>query len=543
MINLDDINTPSTKNIIIYNYPETPVYPNLIQKKCSMPKCIQYPYVTSAITNTNIQLLPASFNDVTQFSGSSTTNASKNVLNQSMSTQNSSFTSNIAYIYGKIHNIGGIDYNGEMIIEHSPITNGGAKLFVCFLLKTDTQRKNPSEIDTQRKNPSEIDTIIIQSEKPTKPIPFHLNKLINQTTYPMMHIDNNNKIIVFTTPIPVKTDFKDFANTANIFSLPSSKNDYVILKNDPMELNSKSYQKWIDNIASETELNTKRQNEIEEERMKNKERNRQLDIIKGLEMDKKIAVATGATGKEKFTGFREGMSDDVYIDCQPTGETAENIATYNLPINSNLMNDINKSDFMKTTINFFLFLIVCFAEYMVVPIWYKSFIMDMIHSGGAGDEVSRLKAVDIFLCIFIFTFSISLSIDGIKTKNVDQTTVGVMSFILLIVSMIIMINKKSTDDAYSFVESANSRSMADFYDFLIDTLSFVRQNKTEVFFVWLFVTISVWAPTLWVYYKRPEWMHRKEHLMELIAGMWASYGTIFSIYLTKMIKLKLANYD
>ena len=52
------------------------------------------------------------------------------------------YMSNSLQIYKKSHNIDGVDYDGELIIENKQITNGDSKLFVCFPLKTSNVKPN-----------------------------------------------------------------------------------------------------------------------------------------------------------------------------------------------------------------------------------------------------------------------------------------------------------------------------------------------------------------------------------------------------------------
>jgi len=433
---------------IKYDFPEATLLFNQFQNTLSNNKFIQIPYPNS---KPNLQIA---------------------------ATTTTSYTANALYIYKNFHEIVNVKYDGELIIEATSASNSGTKTYMCFLLKTDSSVPDDNQIDI----------VIRQSIKPNLPQgSFELNQYMNNPTNPcILYIDtNNNVVLIFTTPIPVKSDFTDFSNKPTIISTTSLSGSYNIIKALPI----------------------------------------------------KIVVETKTT-----EGFQEGF-EDIYIDCQPTGETAETIATYNLPIHSDLMGDINQTNFMRTTMNFAVFFMLCVAAYMVVPFWYKTFIMDVIHSAGTGDEVARLKAVDILLVVCIFIFSLSLSIDGIKTKSIDETTVGVMSFVLLIMSLVIMINKKSSDDNYSFPDASMSQSQPDFASFIWDTFTYVKENSTEVFVIWLMISIAVWAPTLYIYYYKPGLMPDADHTIKLIAGMWASYGSIFSVYFTKMISLKLAHYD
>jgi hypothetical protein len=60
-------------------------------------------------------------------------------------------------------------------------------------------------------------------------------------------------------------------------------------------------------------------------------------------------------------------ADQIYIDCNPSGESDETIETYNLPINSALMGSIQRDDLTKMITYFCLFTLGVFVSYFFVP--------------------------------------------------------------------------------------------------------------------------------------------------------------------------------
>lgn len=75
----------------------------------------------------------------------------------------------------------------------------------------------------------------------------------------------------------------------------------------------------------------------------------------------------------------EVPKDDIYIDCSPTGESAENIATYNVPINSEYTKDAKKLDLMRTLLNLCVALIFLIIAYFTLPRMYKYGVIDPIN--------------------------------------------------------------------------------------------------------------------------------------------------------------------
>ena len=75
----------------------------------------------------------------------------------------------------------------------------------------------------------------------------------------------------------------------------------------------------------------------------------------------------------------ENKEDNIYIDCSPTGESAENIATYNVPINSEYTKDAKKLDLMRTLLNLCVALIFLIIAYFTLPRMYKYGVIDPVN--------------------------------------------------------------------------------------------------------------------------------------------------------------------
>jgi len=131
------------------------------------------------------------------------------------------YMSSSLQIYKKTHDIGGIDYDGELVIENKQITNGDSKLFVCFPLKT------------MNIQPNEIDKIITKSEKSNSnelKMNVNVNSMFNKLQKYIFYKSDNDIVVVFTEPINVYTMFDKFV-PCNLFS--SYNNSYNILQNVP----------------------------------------------------------------------------------------------------------------------------------------------------------------------------------------------------------------------------------------------------------------------------------------------------------------------
>ena len=205
--------------------------------------------------------------------------------------------------------------------------------------------------------------------------------------------------------------------------------------------------------------------------------------------------------------------EEIYIDCTPTGESAETIATYNVPIQSEYTRDWGKLDFMKMTIQLLMVFILLLTTYFGVPIMYKRVVVDNIsrlisneiHSirskDGriyAGKQIRNIT-VDLFLSIFsslIIGFSFLFSI---SSKNYNYLQYTVYLFIFGILSMAIIafnkssgyfkegyINKDLFDIEKYDQKDVSSKKLSDILKFLGDIGSFLgeafvgKDNKKDV---------------------------------------------------------------
>jgi DNA-binding cell septation regulator SpoVG len=112
------------------------------------------------------------------------------------------YMSNTMYIHKKTHNISGIAFDGQLIIENKRITNGDGKIFICFPLKT------ANNIDT-----TPIDNIIERSEKQNKQdlkMTININNMFNKLQKYFFYKSGNDIVVVFTEPIKVKRNFDKF---------------------------------------------------------------------------------------------------------------------------------------------------------------------------------------------------------------------------------------------------------------------------------------------------------------------------------------------
>ena len=70
--------------------------------------------------------------------------------------------------------------------------------------------------------------------------------------------------------------------------------------------------------------------------------------------------------------------NQIYIDCNPTGESPETIAAYNIPINSEYANTQKQSNYERQAVYTGFFAFVLILTYFFVPYYYKTYIIESI---------------------------------------------------------------------------------------------------------------------------------------------------------------------
>ena len=171
--------------------------------------------------------------------------------------------------------------------------------------------------------------------------------------------------------------------------------------------------------------------------------------------------------------------DEIYIDCSPTGASAEEIATYNVPINSEYTQDAGKLDFMKTTIQLCLVFLLIVITYYSVPFFYKTIVVDnikkLIHTDIG--KKNRNTAIDIILIILSFLLLIKITYDGVIQNNFDSVLSGVYFFVLFGLSIaIIGYNREANyfEDAYRNTPLPDSNTSAKIMTIFLEVAMFIK---------------------------------------------------------------------
>lgn len=374
------------------------------------------------------------------------------------------------YIFNNIHNIEKQQYDGELIIEHIPITNdSGNKIYSCFLLKTD-----PTTSETI------IDKIITRDFESKQNV--NMNTIINTK---LECITNKRNVFIFTNPILVKSTFAEFdKNVKNILFDKYVSNDYqdIIAKN-----------------VTESSKNIKE-------------------------------------------GFQEGATDQSYLECSPTSTSDETLEVYNLQLNGDIITDKSKMEVMRTTINFFVFVIIMAVSACISPFLYKNFVVDLIQKEDqvTGDKkAGSLLAFDVWLTVYFFTLSIVICTVGINIHDSSLTSSGIIFFLFVLLSISVLTYFKMTDPTEYRLNDGNIQTAIN-SGFLMLLANFTWENIIDILTIYFIWGCMLVAFSLGMFYTNGFSKNNETNtkIRDFILSIGFIYGIFITIYIAYIFSQK-----
>lgn len=391
-------------------------------------------------------------------------------------------------IFSKIHNIDGVDFDGELVIENIPNTNSNKKLYTCFPIKTDPTIFEDNILD-----------FIIQQTNPNSNVDFNLNDILPINNNAIYFETGNSEVILFTVPIHVKSTFHNFLNKNNIFSDNDYSSEYetiqgklhsVVHENhegfddvehfsniepkhkiqEKLELLNKNFQLVVSNMFSGKifEFFGQGSPDMEKKRRLNK-------IIKNKLKDK--TPDTWAI-KNHLENFVEGMTmeenGDEWMECDnvPIDYSGE-IPTYT--VNASSKTTDQTSNLLLKTLQIFWILFTVILLYAMVPLMYGFLAVRSIIKINNADiserhgQITGLEMALSFLIVFpaivllLYGFNNSkMGLDGNWSFN-SQTIIncvvsgGILVFFWFLSCIIIYI-KKIQDPNFLGYENGNLRT-------------------------------------------------------------------------------------
>jgi hypothetical protein len=145
--------------------------------------------------------------------------------------------------------------------------------------------------------------------------------------------------------------------------------------------------------------------------------------------------------------IQEGLDNEVYIDCQPHGESPERINAYAIPIDSEFADSKNQIDMFKQMLNFCIFLMVAFVAQFTIPKLYKQIVINKINTNtpdtGGNQRRKDILHTDLLISSFCFIYILTSFITGMGKDGIGSILyfgIGLLIFYVLSLSLI-QVNK------------------------------------------------------------------------------------------------------
>ena len=250
-----------------------------------------------------------------------TPNSSSNI---SFPNPKTTYRSTDIYITPLVHKIVNVtdtdNIVGELIIKHTPV-GGIGNVYLCFLISYNVSTLNLVSVN-------DVDNIIefISSNSTGNgSITTILQQTLNVQTSGFKYTNNNkDSVLVFTNPINV-----------------SSSTNTFLSKFSPLKSDKKTM--YIPDFL--------------------------------------LPVVPPSSNAFKLTSDNILISgdDNIYMDCQPTGASADEIKAYSVPINSEYTTNASKIEAMSFIVQVTIIFAIMITSYLLVPKMYKWFIIDNVN--------------------------------------------------------------------------------------------------------------------------------------------------------------------
>lgn len=318
------------------------------------------------------------------------------------------------FVSKPIHDTSAPSIVGELIIKHNPVSNTTNTLFTCFLIKVDNGAEE-SDLDKLLK-------MFVSPPSPAKNIDFDLSTIT----------PNNSDAYYYNYDIPSTVSKPD--------GMSMSSNIDVIVFGKPIRIKSAS--NIFENMSGTT-----------------------LSFLGSNQTSNKFTKQTIIDSSVSY----KGGEDQIYIDCNPTGESNDTIATYNVPINSEYTNESGKINFQNSSTNMVIISVFVIIAYFFVPYMYKLLVInkiikltikngdddrlkmpdpDLINSTNQ-DHINkfysgerRLQSADIVIVIIILLLFVYMLITGFMLNNWIMVTSAIYFILFSMFGvMSVMINR------------------------------------------------------------------------------------------------------
>ena len=363
------------------------------------------------------------------------------------------YTAKKVFLFGLLHNnIAGITtsisesnkFIGELVIEHSNINNLN-KVYTCYLIKNANSNDNAATA-TSNYNTS---------------APYNIDDFSNFLL--KYNLTTENKITLLQG-----LDFNSIIGNSNtndakfIYYLDTqNNNNCIIIYLKPIETTDGQTINFLNKLSKTTDL---------------------FSINAPIKPNSITGAGSGGTGGPGGSGGPGGTGgsgnndkNDIFIDCSPTGVSATDIQTYNLPINSELVGHKQQTDFINISIYFIIFTFIILIIYFSVPSLYKKIVIDTSNKfsdSAKFDKLTRIRSLDILISVIVLITCYYFFTDGFNNNNSNSLIIGLFIVIIFGISVSLIQYNKSTSEYMKTM--VNGCAIGDIYKEGFDSSQLVK---------------------------------------------------------------------
>lgn len=144
-----------------------------------------------------------------------------------------------------------------------------------------------------------------------------------------------------------------------------------------------------------------------------------------------------------------GGSDNIYMECVPTGVSKDEIKAYTLPINSQYTEEASKIEFMTTTVRFTFLVFIVLILYALFPIFWGT-IYKVVNPKDAKNNRDVNLELDVaefwyyfyLICVFVTSLTLGLIF---KFDSLHISIAFLTIFTLALTSTIILFQRTAKD--------------------------------------------------------------------------------------------------
>jgi len=346
--------------------------------------------------------------------------------NLSFPTINNTYKSTDLFIVPAVHkNIQQTGFDNskithELIVKHKGNT-GATNLYLCFFLVNGSGDAGTYSSTTVK----DIDGLISYIASPSdgsSSIALNNYITVDKNSKAVLYVNQNTEpVIVFTSPVvTLKSDLSKLINQTN-FDKDLKIVDYNFLLSNSTDS--------LTNVDLSTLKNP------------NWPSNGKLSKGMGFYLVSNNIIYT-------MNG------DQIYMECQPTGVSADEIKAYNVPIDSEYTNNSKKYDSMRDLVSVSIFFTLLLFYYFAGPYLYKLGVIDNVNKfvfAATDDEkasITRMTTVDTFIFLYMIILIIVVAV---------KYQLSVMYLVVFFVLGIAIINYNKLFDDFMTTKVKNDR--------------------------------------------------------------------------------------